>query len=121
MRKSLKKIDCIYIFFTIILSISFSYQTDNKNRYPLKPTFLEPGLRELASSKLSMVSSAHPFATNAGLEMLRRGGNAMDAAVAATLVVGVTEGNTSLAGGGALTYYDVKSTSTIVINFDEYC
>ena len=50
--------------------------------------------------------------------MLRRGGNAMDAAIASTLVVGVTEGNTSLAGGGALTYYEAKTKKTIVINFE---
>jgi len=93
-------------------------QSAKKSQYPMEPVFIEAGPKELASSRDSMISSSHPFATKAGLEMLRRGGNAVDAAVAATLVMGVTEGNTSLAGGGVLTYYDAKTGKTTVINFE---
>jgi gamma-glutamyltranspeptidase/glutathione hydrolase len=87
-----------------------------RGQYPMEPALVEAGPKDLASSKISMVTSAHPFATYAGLEMLKRGGNAMDAAIAATMVVAVLDaGLTSLGGGAQLTYYQAKTKKTIVI------
>jgi gamma-glutamyltranspeptidase / glutathione hydrolase len=49
-----------------------------------------------------MVAAGHPLATQAGLQALREGGNAVDAAVAAALTLGVVDGNNSGIGGGCL-------------------
>ena len=46
-----------------------------------------------------MVSSAHPLATQAGLNVLKSGGNAIDAAVAVGLTLGVVDGHNSGIGG----------------------
>ncbi|HEX9971720.1 MAG TPA: gamma-glutamyltransferase, partial [bacterium] len=65
-----------------------------------------------------MVVSAHPVASELGIEILKSGGNAIDAAVAAALVIGVVEPNGSgLGGGGAMLVYLHKPDSLTYINY----
>jgi gamma-glutamyltranspeptidase/glutathione hydrolase len=61
------------------------------------------GLRPVALGRRGMVATANPLATLAGLRMFARGGNAVDALVAAAAAVGVVEPYMSgLAGCGVL-------------------
>ena len=64
-----------------------------------------------------MISAANPYATRAGLEMLRKGGSAVDAAIAAQMVLTLVEPESSGIGGGAfLLLYDAKQDK--VTSFD---
>jgi gamma-glutamyltranspeptidase/glutathione hydrolase len=58
----------------------------------------------------AMVAAANPAAVEAGLAVLRRGGSAMDAAVAVQATLGLVEPQSSGLGGGSfLTWYDPKT------------
>ena len=50
-------------------------------------------------SKFFMISVANPLAANVGYKILRQGGTAIDAAIAAQMVLGLVEGQSSGIGG----------------------
>ena len=57
-----------------------------------------------------MVSAANPLAAIAGSNILKAGGNALDAAIAAQMVLNVVEPQSSgIGGGGFLMHFDSKS------------
>ena len=60
--------------------------------------------------------TATPLASEAGAEVLRRGGNAIDAAIAVEAVLGPNEPQSSGIGGGLLLYYDAATKD--VTSFD---
>lgn len=55
-----------------------------------------------ATAEKGIIATGHALATEVGIEVLRDGGNAVDAAVAAALTLGVVDGNNSGIGGGCL-------------------
>jgi gamma-glutamyltranspeptidase/glutathione hydrolase len=67
----------------------------------------------LESAKSFMVSAANGAAVDAGLEMLRAGGNAADAAVAVQLVLNLVEPQSSGLGGGAFILHWDASSQTL--------
>lgn len=57
-----------------------------------------------------MISAAHPLAVQVGADVLREGGTAADAMVAAQAMLGLVEPQSSgLGGGGFLVYYDAAT------------
>ena len=100
-------------FFTrlpvVILSILFCSNTEFQLT---SNTATEPAI----GSK-GIVSSAHPLATQAGLDILAKGGNAFDAAVGIAAALNVVEPMMSGAGGyGTILVYDAENQKARFLN-----
>jgi gamma-glutamyltranspeptidase/glutathione hydrolase len=64
-------------------------------------------------AKHHMIAAANPHAAEAGLQMMRLGGSAVDAAIATQMVLGLVEPESSGVGGGAfMLVYDPKTRHT---------
>jgi gamma-glutamyltranspeptidase/glutathione hydrolase len=71
-------------------------------------------------SQKGMVVSAHPLASEAGIAMLRQGGNAIDAAVATTFAISVVEPfSAGIGGGGFLLMHSGETGEIKALDFRE--
>ena len=70
--------------------------------------------KSVAHSKHGMVATKDQLSTRAGLSMLENGGNAIDAAVAACLAVGVVEPESSGIGGGGYMVFQVRDEGGVI-------
>ncbi|TDD83582.1 gamma-glutamyltransferase, partial [Actinomadura rubrisoli] len=69
-----------------------------------------PSRQPVATGYGGAVSTVDPDASRTAIDVLKHGGNAMDAAIAAGATLGVTEPYVAaIGGGGYLTYYDAKT------------
>ena len=66
--------------------------------------------KKLLVAQRLAVATANPYASEAGMAVLRKGGSAVDAAIAGALVLGLVEPQSSgIGGGGLLLFYDAKT------------
>jgi len=96
--------------------------SQNNNNFSLSDIWVgEPdsGFRKLKTIKAKnyMVSSGHELASQAGNEIIKKGGNAIDAVIATQLVLNVVEPHSSGIGGGAfIIFYNKKTGKTEFFN-----
>jgi gamma-glutamyltranspeptidase/glutathione hydrolase len=80
----------------------FTYPAKGQDSTTVKdPNRLDTNSR-VATGELGVVATVNPLASQAAMQAYQRGGNAIDAAVAASLMLSVVDGHNSGIGGGCL-------------------
>ena len=101
----------LYFFALLFLAFSACKQ---------KPAFTGYSIQKSTLADSAIVSTAHPLASEVGLQVLKDGGNAIDAAVAVQLALAVVypvAGN--IGGGGFLVYRSGDGQDVAALDFRE--
>ena len=107
-RNSLRFMSAFFALFFLMVSVSFA----------AVPT--TPHAPKNIHAKKGMVSSAHELASQAGVEIMKKGGNAIDAAAATALALHVVEPyNIGIGGGGFITVRFAKTGEVVFLDFRE--
>ena len=111
-----KKINLFLFLFTILFTSNL-VSNEIKNQIQPEPSSnIQPEIKKKKFKK-QVVVTANDFATKIGIEILRNGGNAIDATVAIQLTLGLVEPQSSGLGGGIfITFHN--STNNQVISFE---
>ena len=105
------KINFIYtvLIFSLITVSSFAQPVNNKNYTVQKKTDCSKGA----------VVSAHPLASMVGLSILKKGGNAVDAAIATQLALAVVYPGAGNIGGGGFMVAHLQNGQNITLDYRE--
>ena len=98
----------------LITILMANFPTDQHLTLAAEPASTNPSWQQAA------VAADHPLASEAGVEMLRQGGNVVDAAVAVGFSLSVLRpGSSGMGGGGFMVIWDAKNQRPIALDYRE--
>lgn len=107
----LRRLAALLLFLSFLSSSSLAAEV-NAARAPL-------AVREPARGRHAMVASQHPLASQIGVDVLKRGGNAVDAAIAVGLALAVVYPEAGNIGGGGFMLYRRADGQVFAIDYRE--
>jgi len=105
-------------FLLLFLALFSSCHTSKRSAlYPINPYSYSSSKTVIA--KNGAVASAHPLASKVGVEIMKRGGNAIDAAIAMQFALAVVYPNAGNLGGGGFMVARLASGETVSLDYRE--
>src|ERR1700754_4343254 len=106
----------LYLLSAVILFVSC---TGNRSVSKLAVDPYNYSIQKKGTGTNGAVVSAHPLASEAGLAVMKQGGNAVDAAIATQLALAVVYPAAGNIGGGGFTVIRLANGSAIAIDYRE--
>lgn len=106
-----------FLFLLLILAACKSSQK-NTSTTPVINAYNYSGVKKVIAENGAVVS-AHPLASKVGVEILKMGGNAVDAAIATQLALAVVYPNAGNLGGGGFMVARLSNGETVALDYRE--
>ena len=107
------------LYFLLFVAILTSCNPSKKNTSSVSIDPFHYSVTKRIEAENGAVASAHPLASKVGVEIMKRGGNAMDAAIATQLALAVVYPQAGNLGGGGFTVARLSDGRLISLDYRE--